>query len=181
MSVACHHPGRGTRPSASCRSGRQYSCKRGRKKEQKSQSCTEICCKTQSCRRIFTPAVHLPHVCCSGNGFIAQDLWCWNQSTRPTLATMLKTQSVRDEVPDSPTYSGVPRISLTSVILSMRRDKPKSTIRMSPKGLALVNKMFWGWRRNRLDKLLLISFNSPGICNIWKKCLWTRQVYFCKL
>lgn len=48
---------------------------------------------------------------------------------------------------DSPTYSGVPRISLTSVILSMRRDKPKSTIRMSPKGLALVSRMFWGWRR----------------------------------
>lgn len=49
---------------------------------------------------------------------------------------------------DSPTYSGVPRISRTSVTLSTRRDKPKSTIRMSPRGWALVNRMFWGWRRH---------------------------------
>lgn len=49
---------------------------------------------------------------------------------------------------DSPTYSGVPRISRTSVTLSTRRDKPKSTMRMSPRGWALVNRMFWGWRRH---------------------------------
>lgn len=58
---------------------------------------------------------------------------------------------------DSPTYSGVPRISLTSVMLSMCLDKPKSTIRMSPRGLALVSKMFWGWRErtHRLDRGML--------------------------
>lgn len=49
---------------------------------------------------------------------------------------------------DSPTYSGVPRISRTSDTMSTRRDKPKSTIRMSPSGWALVNRMFWGWRRH---------------------------------
>lgn len=52
----------------------------------------------------------------------------------------------RGEAPDSPTYSGVPRISRTSVMLSMRRDKPKSTIRMSPRGVALVSSTFWGCR-----------------------------------
>lgn len=91
---------------------------------------------------------------------------------------MRETQRAREEAPDSPTYSGVPRISLTSVILSMRRDKPKSTIRMSPKGLALVSKMFWGWRWKRLDNLLHTSVTSSGICNIWeKKCLWSRQFF----
>lgn len=40
----------------------------------------------------LTSAVHLPHVCCSTNGFIVQDLWCWNKSTRPELAIIHETQ-----------------------------------------------------------------------------------------
>lgn len=64
------------------------------------------------------------------------------------------------EMSDSPTYSGVPRISRTSVTLSTRRDKPKSTIRMSPRGWALVNRMFWGWRRQECERKETLNYTS---------------------
>lgn len=43
----------------------------------------------------LTSAAHLPHVCCRTNGFIVQDLWCWNKSTRPKLATIHETERGR--------------------------------------------------------------------------------------
>lgn len=97
-------------------------------------------------------AAHLPHVCSRADGLVAQDLWCCRRDMDPV------TQETQREAwketrfwdfkrQNLPMYSVVPRISRTSVMLSMRLDKPKSTIRMSPRGLALVSKMFWGWRR----------------------------------
>lgn len=43
---------------------------------------------------------------------------------------------------DSPTYSGVPIISLSSRWLLTILDRPKSTILMSPRGEQLVSRMF---------------------------------------
>lgn len=68
---------------------------------------------------------------------------------------------------DSPTYSGVPRISRNSDTLSTRRDKPKSTIRMSPSGLALVNRMFWGWRWHyRCERKETLNYRAEPVSPI---------------
>lgn len=45
----------------------------------------------------------------------------------------------------SPTYSGVPMISLSSWFWHSLLERPKSTIFISPRGLALVSRIFWGW------------------------------------
>lgn len=52
-----------------------------------------------------------------------------------------------------PTYSGVPKISRTSCTASTCRDRPKSTMRMSPKGLLQVSRMFWGYRGRKDSEL----------------------------
>lgn len=43
-----------------------------------------------------------------------------------------------------PTYSGVPMISLSSSLLFIILERPKSTILMSPRGDLLVSRIFWG-------------------------------------
>lgn len=48
-----------------------------------------------------------------------------------------------------PTYSGVPRISLSSPTPPSLRARPKSTIFISPGGDRLVRRMFCGWGTNR--------------------------------
>lgn len=50
-----------------------------------------------------------------------------------------------------PTYSGVPIISLSSSLLFIILERPKSTILMSPRGDLLVSRIFWGWKTKDND------------------------------
>lgn len=49
----------------------------------------------------------------------------------------------------SPTYSGVPMISLSSWFWHSLLERPKSTIFISPRGQALVSRIFWGWEEGQ--------------------------------
>lgn len=69
----------------------------------------------------------------------------------PSFALQIKPKQINPS--DSPVYSGVPKISRTSVLSSMCRDRPKSTILMSPSGWALVSRMFWGWNRHNTQNM----------------------------
>lgn len=91
-----------------------------------------------------------------------------------------------------PTYSGVPRISLSSPTAPSLRARPKSTIFMSPGGHRLVRRMFCGWERSKADThhgesrstyfKLITQHESGSLLNPWSIiiifALQGRGVYF---